>query len=103
MPAVRLLIAGVFALAAACGRDPKVPPDATRTVVSLTEIDCDACGDEIISEMRARPGVYEATFERRKAEISVVASPAFDVLTTVKQLAAQKGFNVLLGAGHGQY
>jgi len=86
----------------ACG-PPKYPSDATNTVVSLTQIDCAECGDEIVADMRTRPGVYEASFDKRKAEVVVVASPSFDVFTTVRQLAAQKGFAALLGAGKGEY
>ena len=88
---------------AACGGARPVPSDARTTVVSLTKIDCSGCGDQIISDLRARPGVYDATFDRRRAEVRVVASPSFDVYTAVREGAARKGFDALLGAGRGQY
>ena len=89
-------------LATACG-GAQVPSDARTTVVSLQKIDCADCGTEIIEDMRKRPGVYDAKFDRRRAEIIVVASPSFDVFTTVKNLAANEGFEAMLGAGQGKY
>jgi thiol-disulfide isomerase/thioredoxin len=73
------------------------------TVISLQKIDCAECGDEIVEDLRDRPGVYAAMFDRRRAEIRVTASPAFDVFVTVKQLAANEGFEAVLGAGKGLY
>jgi len=72
-------------------------------VVSLARIDCSDCGDEIVADLRARPGIYKASFDKRRAEISVVASPSFDVFTTVRKLSAAKGFEAILGAGNGRY
>jgi thiol-disulfide isomerase/thioredoxin len=84
----------------ACGG---VPADAKHVTVSLDKIDCADCGEEIVTDLRARPGVYDAKFDKRRAEIKVVASPAFDVLGTVKQLAASEGFSAVLGEGQGKY
>lgn len=89
-------------LATACGGS-QVPADARTTVVSLRNLDCADCGTEIIEDMRKRPGVYDAKFDRRRAEIVVVASPSFDVFTTVKTLAANEGFEAMLGGGQGLY
>ena len=56
-----------------------------------------------MSDLRARPGVYDATFDRRRAEVRVDASPSIDGFTAVREAAARKGFDALLGAGRGQY
>ena len=80
-----------------------MPDDARTTVVSLRRIDCADCGTAIIDDVRNRPGVYDARFDRRKAEIVVVASPSFDVFTAVRNLAANEGFEAMLGAGQGLY
>lgn len=93
-------IALIAGLSAACGG---VPKDAKSVTVSLERIDCADCGSEIIEDLRQRPGVYEATFDKKRAEIRVVASPELDVLTIVKQLAANEGFGAVLGEGKGQY
>ena len=89
-------------LATACG-GAQVPADARTTVVSLLKIDCAECGDAIIEDVRKRPGVYDVKFDRRRAEIVVVASPSFDVFTAVKNLAANEGYEAMLGAGQGEY
>lgn len=85
----------------ACGA--RIPEDAQRVTVSLDRIDCSECGDRIVADLRGRPGVYEASFDRRAAEVRVTASPSFDVFTTVKNLSAAEGFQAILGAGKGRY
>jgi thiol-disulfide isomerase/thioredoxin len=102
---MRNLVAFSLALAACagCGGAQPVPEDARSTVVSLQKIDCADCGSAIVADMRRRPGVYAASFDKRRAEVSVTASPSFDVLGTVKQLAANEGFEAVLGAGKGLY
>jgi thiol-disulfide isomerase/thioredoxin len=88
------------ALMTACAGAPR---DARTVTVSLEMVDCAECGSEIIEDLRRRPGVYEAQFNKRRAEITVVASPELDVLTIVKQLAANEGFSAVLGEGKGKY
>ena len=97
-----LTFAALFA-AAACSGARAIPADAKTEVISLDHIDCADCGDQIVADLRERPGIYAATFDKQTAEIRVVASPSFDVLTTVKQLAAHEGFQAILGAGKGRY
>lgn len=92
-----------FVLLTSCGGARPIPADARTTVVSLDKIDCSDCGDGIISDLRQRPGVYDARFDRRTAEILVVAAPSFDVYTHVRKLAAEDGFEAILGAGKGRY
>ena len=88
---------------ASCGAPETIPADAVRTVVSLDKIDCAECGDEIVTALRERPGVYKASFNKRTAEITVFASREFDVFTAVKQLASVEGFVAVLGGGKGRY
>ena len=99
-----LACAAALSLAlASCGAPETIPADAIRTVVSLDKIDCADCGDQMVADLRERPGVYQASFNKRTAEITVVASRSFDVFTTVKQLATVEGFEVLMGGGKGRY
>ena len=98
-----LVLLTVTAALAACSGARPVPADAHTTVVSLTKIDCSDCGDQIVADLRARPGIYEAEFDRRNAEVRVLASPTFDVFTAVREGAARRGFDALFGAGRGQY
>ena len=97
---------GIFSLVVAallCAACAGAPRDVKRVTISLEKIDCADCGDAIVTDLRGRPGVYEAQFDRKAAEVRVVASPEFDVLGTVKQLAAAEGFDAVLGEGKGQY
>ncbi len=105
MRAMRSLSALFFAslLLAACGGARPAPAEARTTVVSLVQIDCASCGEQIVAGLRVKPGVYEATFDRGTAEVRVVASPGFDVFTAVRDGAAERGFDVILGAGKGHY
>jgi len=99
-----LIASSLIALGiAACSGAQSIPSNAQRVVVSLDRIDCSDCGEQIVGDLRQRPGIYEAVFDKHRAEISVVASPSFDVFTTVRQLAAQQGFEAILGAGKGHY
>ncbi|WP_437938755.1 TlpA family protein disulfide reductase [Sorangium sp. So ce341] len=97
-----IVLSSVLCLAA-CGGAQPAPSDARTTVVSLRNIDCEACGAELVADLRERPGVYTATFDKRRAEIAVTASSSFDVADAVKQLAADEGFEAVLGGGKGQY
>ena len=90
-------------LTAGCSGARAIPADAQTAVISLNRIDCADCGDQIVADLRERPGIYDATFDKQKAEVRVVASRTFDVLTAVKQLAAHEGFEAILGAGQGHY
>ena len=98
--ATQIFLTAAFLLLGACSG---VPKDAKHVTVSLDKIDCADCGEEIVTDLRGRPGVYEAQFDRKAAEVRVVASPEFDVLGAVKQLAANEGFGAVLGEGKGNY
>lgn len=98
--ATTLLLATAALFGVACSG---VPKDAKHVTISLEKVDCADCGEEIVTDLRGRPGVYEAEFDKKAAEVRVVASPTFDVYGTVKQLAANEGFDAVLGEGKGQY
>lgn len=95
-----MVLAALGLWMAACSGIPK---DAKTVTISLEKIDCADCGAEIVTDLRGRPGVYDAKFDKKRAEVQVVASPEFDVLGTVKQLAASEGFSAVLGEGKGKY
>lgn len=98
-----LFAAALLSLACACSGPQAVPGDARRTVISLQKIDCSECGDQIVADLRERPGVYGATFDKLSAEVRVDASASFDVFTAVRQLSAHQGFQAILGEGQGRY
>lgn len=79
------------------------PADAKTSVVSFVGLDCSSCGDELAQKIAKRDGVYSAKFDKRRAELIVVAAPTFDVLAAAKQDKSQDPFELVLGAGKGSY
>jgi thiol-disulfide isomerase/thioredoxin len=94
-----VLLAGALA---ACG-GARVPPGTPTTILSLDRVECADCGERLAAGLRRRAGVYAATFDRRKAELSVTASPSFDALAEATALSKGEGYALALGAGHGGY
>lgn len=100
-----LLVLGT-APALACERDGAatvVPASASTTVISMQGIDCESCGARAITTVKQRPGVYEATFDKVLAELTVQydatqTGPA-DFVAAVESLGYQ-GFE---GPGKGAY
>jgi thiol-disulfide isomerase/thioredoxin len=81
----------------------RVPASATTTVVSLTGIDCEDCGTEVIAKLKERPGVYEVTFDRVLAEITVQYDATKVDVPTILADVKSLGFGAIEGAGHGEY
>jgi thiol-disulfide isomerase/thioredoxin len=80
-----------------------VPASASTAVVSMRGIDCESCGARAITAVKKQPGVYEASFDKVLAELTVhydaaQAKPA-DFVAAVESL----GYEGLLGAGQGAY
>src|SRR5262249_49524434 len=96
--ALALLVSGL----AACG-GVQIPPGTPTTVLSLDHLTCADCGERLAAGLRRRSGVYAATFDRRKAEVSVTASPPFDALTEATALSKGEDYTLALGAGRGGY
>lgn len=100
---IRFLTITLAAAIAACGGS-QLPADARTTVVSLNHLDCAECGAKLAQDLTKHPGVYRAGFDKRRAEITIVAGPGIDAIATAKELADKKeGYEILPGAGHGHY
>lgn len=85
-----------------CGAARSGAGDAT-TVLSIRNLDCVDCPETIVAGMRETEGVHDASFDKRRAELRVVAEPSVDVLTLARSLAPEEGYEILLGAGKGSY
>jgi thiol-disulfide isomerase/thioredoxin len=96
--AVAALVLGL----AACG-GAQIPADARTTVLSLANLDCADCGQELAEKLAKRPGVYSAKFSNRKSELTVIAAPAFDTFAVAQELAKGEEYRLELGAGKGNY
>lgn len=92
--------------ALACERDGAatvVPASASTTVISMQGIDCESCGAQAITAVKKQAGVYEATFDKVLAELTVhydaaQAQPA-DFVAAVESL----GYRGFEGPGKGAY
>jgi thiol-disulfide isomerase/thioredoxin len=107
MPSVRRFatiatVCAAAALASACGGS-QVPQEARTTVISIDKLDCGGCGDELAEKLGKQDGVYKASFDKRRAELTVVASPGVDVLSSAKRHQGDEEYVLVLGAGKGTY
>lgn len=95
-----LIVVGASACATAGG----VPSDASTTVLSFQDLDCSDCGDMMARSLIDVEGVYKTAFDKRKAELTVIADPDVDVLAVAnKNRPAKEDWSLSLGAGKGQY
>jgi len=98
----RVVLALSFCAALGCGgRQP--PADARTTVLSLRHLDCSSCGDHLVEKMKQEEGVVSARFDRRSAELTVVAAPSYDPLQRANELKGDEKYEVVEGAGQGVY
>ena len=98
------LSAGILALTLGAGCGAAGPPSgAQTTVVSFVGLDCSGCGDELAAKIAKREGVHSSKFDRRRAELTVVSAPTFDVLAAANQDKSDEPFQLVIGAGKGSY
>lgn len=83
-----------------CAPSPTVAP---RTVVSVAKLDCADCGVQLAQLLAQKPGVRRTRFDRRRAELVVLAEPGFDVLKLARELSRDEKYELLLGPGKGSY
>jgi thiol-disulfide isomerase/thioredoxin len=88
-------------LVPACAR--RIPADATRTVVSLQDIDCESCGTRVVAAAKRNEGVYAAEFDRRTAEVAFRHDAARISAEELLALARAQDVSAVLGPGKGRY
>jgi thiol-disulfide isomerase/thioredoxin len=88
---------------AAC-KSGGIPSDARTTVLSFSDLDCSECGEEMARELIQSEGVYKTGFDKRRAELTVVADAELDVLGLAQsKKPAKEHWRLVLGAGKGAY
>jgi len=69
----------------------------------MQEIDCQSCGARVVADLKKQAGVYDATFDRTAAELSIDfdggAVGAADFIAIVES----HGYVGIEGAGQGKY
>jgi thiol-disulfide isomerase/thioredoxin len=71
--------------------------------LSLAQLQCATCADSLAKELSQQSGVRKATFDRRRAELTVVASPLVDAVALARSLPKDEEFDILPGPGQGSY
>jgi len=90
----------VLALLLAACAGPQTP--ARTSVVSLERLDCVDCGDRLAAAVRHERGVVDARFDKRTAELTVIASPEVDALALARA-HAESDYDLVPGPGRGSY
>ena len=72
-------------------------------MLSLARLQCATCADSLAKELSQQSGVRKATFDRRRAELTVVAAPSLDAITLARSMPQDEPFDILPGPGRGSY
>ena len=99
------IVFGLLALAVAgCAGADTPASGATTTVLSFTNLDCSSCGEDMARALIQTDGIKKTSFDRRRAELKVVADASIDVLAlAIQKKPADEHWNLVLGAGKGNY
>jgi len=74
------------------------------TVLSFADLDCATCGEEMAQTLIEREGVYKTGFDKRKAELTVIADQGLDVLALAqKNKPPKEEWRLVAGPGKGNY
>ena len=86
-----------------CGGS-SMPRDAKTTVLSVTDLDCADCGEELARALIEEPDVYKTAFDKRRVELTLVTAPRVDALALAQQKKpAKETYRLVRGAGLGRY
>ncbi len=81
-----------------------IPDNAKTTVVSMHNLDCADCGEQLARDLIAQEGVYKTAFDRGKAEVRVIADPQVDVFALAQsKKPSEEEWQLVEGAGRGGY
>ena len=58
--------------------------EASREETNRQHLDCAECAGRLAAKLRGQPGVYGASFDKRRAELSVIASPSFNAVAMMR-------------------
>lgn len=72
-------------------------------MISLARLQCATCADSLAKELSQQSGVRKATFDRRRAELTVVASPTVDAVALARAMPKNEDFDIVPGPGRGSY
>jgi thiol-disulfide isomerase/thioredoxin len=98
-----VLLLFLFGGVAGC-KSGGIPDDAKTTVMSFVELDCTSCGEDMARVLIKKEGVYKTGFDRRRAELTVVADPEVDAFALAqKNRPSDEEWRLVPGKGKGRY
>lgn len=98
------VLAGVASVTGCDGpRQSRAPEGSASLVISLQNIDCQSRGTKVVETLEARPGVYEASFERTLGEVTVLYDKTATGFEDFKADIEGHGYVPLEGPGQGAY
>lgn len=90
-------------LSVAC-KSSGIPSDARTTVLSFQDLDGGDGGDGLARALIQLDGVYRVAFDKRKAELSVLADPGVAVFALAQaNKPKDEAWTLVEGAGKGRY
>jgi thiol-disulfide isomerase/thioredoxin len=84
-------------------RPSNAPTDAASVVISVRNVDCGGCGEEVAEAIANVPGVYEASFDRQAVELTVHYDAGATNTTAFFAAVTKHGFEGVQGPGQGAY
>ncbi len=75
---------------------------ALTTTISLHELSCADCGEEIIAFLKKENGILKVVFDQYHAELTIDRLPELSE-TTIIQLLKKNGYQASIGSGKGSY
>ncbi|MEM6993448.1 MAG: thioredoxin family protein [Myxococcota bacterium] len=84
-------------------RATEVPDTAATAVLSLQDIDCSSCGEDLATALANQTGVYDASFNRKLAELTVRYDQQQAAPEQFASLVDAEGYVAVAGPGQGRY
>ena len=85
-----------------CAHQRNLDSHTLATQVSLRDLSCADCGDEIIAVLKKEEGIKKVTFDPHHAELLIERLPEVSE-TTIIQLLQKNGYQAMIGSGKGSY
>lgn len=96
------LLVSLVPVGALAGTGEELPSPAS-IVLSLREISCQSCGDEVVELLEGGSGVVGAAFDHESVEVRVEYDPAALGPEELVEIIQRAGYDAVVGDGEGSY
>lgn len=98
-----LPLLGLLTLLTGCATTHDSAKYDAQTVLSVTKLDCQGCGQDIAHALQKTPGIANVVFDKRSIEVTVSYRKADITPAAMIAVVETAGFGASIGAGHGAY